>query len=103
VEAAGTTPLTVDALFQRVVARYGPDACGALFKTALDLSTFLRIYSHIFHIQANMVTLVPQRSFFPPPVPVSHNGNKVQPCVEIFFTHRIIIKFRPLHELFSNA
>jgi hypothetical protein len=77
--AAIGVPLTVEELFKRVVARYGEEACGSLFKTPLDLSTLLHIYSHIFHIQANVVTLVPQRSF--PSVTttvLSHNNNKVQ-------------------------
>jgi hypothetical protein len=83
--AAIGVPLTVEELFKRVVARYGEEACGSLFKTPLDLSTLLHIYSHIFHIQANVVTLVPQRSF--PSVTttvLSHNNNKVQFDMNLF-------------------
>jgi hypothetical protein len=73
VESSAGSALPVDELFRRVVTRFGEDTCGTLFKTPLDLSTFLRIYSHIFHIQAHMVTLVPQRSF--PSITASQNNN----------------------------
>jgi len=55
--------LNVDQLFNIAVRQFGEEACGNLFKTGQDLSTFLRIYSHIFHVQNHIVTLVPQKTF----------------------------------------
>lgn len=40
----------VDQLFNQAVAEFSEDSCRILFKTPQDLSTFLKIYSHIFQV-----------------------------------------------------
>jgi len=60
-----TGQINVEQLFNMAVNQYGEDNCGNLFKTPQDLVTFLKIYSHIFHVQNSSITLVPQRSFNP--------------------------------------
>lgn len=63
--------INVEQLFNLAIRQFGEECCGNLFKTSQDLSTFLRIYSHIFHVQNSIITLVPQRAF----VPVISNQN----------------------------
>jgi len=53
----------VDQLFNQGVAEFSEESCRILFKTPQDLSTFLKIYSHIFQVHKGMVTLVPQKAF----------------------------------------
>lgn len=63
-------PLLIDQLFQHVSARMLSNDWMSLFKTPQDLSTFLRMHSDAFHIQANLVSLVAPRPH-PPPTPVT--------------------------------
>ena len=58
-------PLHVDQLFELVTNHFNVDLWSTLFKTPQDLCTFLKIYSHLFHVQANMITIVPQKSYAP--------------------------------------
>ena len=64
-------PLLIDQLFQLVSSRMLSNDWMSLFKTPQDLSTFLRMHSDAFHIQANLVTLVAPRPHPPatPPTP----------------------------------
>ena len=55
----------IEQLFNLSVRQFGETASGSLFKTPSDLSTFLRIYSHIFQVQNSVITLVPHRPFVP--------------------------------------
>jgi len=55
----------IEQLFNLSVRQFGEAASGNLFKNPTDLSTFLRIYSHLFHVQNSVITLVPQRAFLP--------------------------------------
>jgi len=57
--------INVEQLFNLAVNQFGHESCGSLFKTPVDLVTFLKIYSHIFHVQNSSITLVPQRGFMP--------------------------------------
>ena len=58
-------PLHVDQLFELVTNHFNINLWSTLFKTPQDLSTFLKIYSHLFHVQANIVTLVPHKPYAP--------------------------------------
>ncbi|KAJ8892210.1 hypothetical protein PR048_004790 [Dryococelus australis] len=51
-------PMLVDQLFQFVVAQFPKDDWACIFKTSQDLTTFLKMYSDAFHVQANLVTLI---------------------------------------------
>ena len=51
-------PLHVDQLFELVSNHFNIDLWSTLFKTPQDLLTFLKIYSHLFHVQASIITLV---------------------------------------------
>jgi len=55
----------VEQLLNLAIRQFGEDTCATLYKTPQDLTTFLRIYSHIFHVQNSVITLVPQRAFIP--------------------------------------
>ena len=61
VDARG--PLHVDQLFELVSNHFNIDLWSTLFKTPQDLLTFLKIYSHLFHVQASIITLVPQKPY----------------------------------------
>lgn len=61
VEARG--PLHVDQLFELVSNHFNMELWSTLFKTPQDLLTFLKIYSHLFHVQASIITLVPQKAW----------------------------------------
>uniref|UniRef100_A0A1B6CQF4 3'-5' exonuclease domain-containing protein n=2 Tax=Clastoptera arizonana TaxID=38151 RepID=A0A1B6CQF4_9HEMI len=52
-------PLLVEQLFQHIVSCFSPEIWSGIFKTPQDLSTFLKMHSNSFHVQANLVTLVP--------------------------------------------
>lgn len=54
-------PISVESLFEVVTNQFNVELWSTLFKTPLDLTTFLKIYSHLFHVEAHIVTLVPQR------------------------------------------
>merc|ERR1711936_751531 len=56
-------PLHVDQLFELVSNHFNIDLWSTLFKTPQDLLTFLKIYSHLFHVQASIITLVPQKPY----------------------------------------
>jgi exonuclease 3'-5' domain-containing protein 1 len=52
-------PLLVDQLFHAVTSSCIPqDQWASMFKTPQDLSTFLKMHSDVFHVQANLVTLI---------------------------------------------
>ncbi|KAG8228933.1 hypothetical protein J437_LFUL007325 [Ladona fulva] len=56
----GQGPITLERLFRSVSSALPPDpTLQNVLKTPQDLSTFLRIHSDAFHLQANLVTLVP--------------------------------------------
>lgn len=56
----GGGPITLERLFRSVSSALPPDpTLQNVLKTPQDLSTFLRIHSDAFHLQANLVTLVP--------------------------------------------
>ena len=44
-------PLHVDQMFELVTNHFNINLWSTLFKTPQDLSTFLKIYSHLFHVQ----------------------------------------------------
>lgn len=56
-------PLHIDQLFELVTNHFNINLWSTLFKTPQDLCTFLKIYSHLFHVQANMITLVPHKPY----------------------------------------
>lgn len=73
-------PLHVDQLFELVTNQFNMELWATLFKTPQDLLTFLKIYSHLFHVQASMITLVPAKQYSPVPAPATlaqprHNQN----------------------------
>jgi len=76
-------PLHVDQLFELVSNHFNVDLWSTLFKTPQDLLTFLKIYSHLFHVQASLITLVPQKAYTnqtsirPPTNPPPINQNLV--------------------------
>ncbi|XP_054740196.1 uncharacterized protein LOC129245821 [Anastrepha obliqua] len=51
-------PILVDRLFHLLTARFPQEQWLRMFKTPNDLSTFLKLFSDCFHIQANLVTLL---------------------------------------------
>lgn len=51
-------PILVEQLFQMVSTRFPQEQWLRLFKTPSDLTTFLKMFSDCFHIQANLVTLL---------------------------------------------
>lgn len=51
-------PILVDQLFHLVTAKFPQEQWFSMFKTPNDLSTFLKLFSNCFHIQANLVTLL---------------------------------------------
>ncbi|XP_037951936.1 egalitarian protein homolog, partial [Teleopsis dalmanni] len=51
-------PILVDSLYQLVTTKFPHEQCLRMFKTPGDLTTFLRLFSDCFHIQANLVTLL---------------------------------------------
>ncbi|XP_017472530.1 PREDICTED: uncharacterized protein LOC108363624 [Rhagoletis zephyria] len=51
-------PILVDQLFHLLTARFPQEQWLRMFKTPNDLSTFLKLFSDCFHIQANLVTLL---------------------------------------------
>jgi len=57
--------LHVDQLFEHVTNHFNVDLWTTMFKTPQDLCTFLKIYAHLFHVHANIVSLVPQKSYAP--------------------------------------
>ena len=59
-------PLHIDQLFEFVTNHFNINLWSTLFKTPQDLCTFLKIYSHLFTVQANMITLVPHKPYSQP-------------------------------------
>ncbi|KAH8321421.1 hypothetical protein KR074_004371 [Drosophila pseudoananassae] len=51
-------PLLVDQLFHLLTTNFPQDQWLRMFKTPCDLSSFLKLFSDCFHIQANLVTLL---------------------------------------------
>ncbi|KMY96103.1 uncharacterized protein LOC6735926 [Drosophila simulans] len=51
-------PLLVDQLFHLLTTNFPQDQWLRMFKTPGDLSSFLKLFSDCFHIQANLVTLL---------------------------------------------
>ncbi|KAL9918726.1 egl_like_exo domain-containing protein [Glossina fuscipes fuscipes] len=51
-------PILVDQLFHLVTTKFPQEQWLRMFKTPSDLTTFLRLFSDCFHIQANLVTLL---------------------------------------------
>lgn len=51
-------PILVDQLFHLVTAKFPQEQWLKMFKTPSDLTTFLRLFSDCFNIQANLVTLL---------------------------------------------
>lgn len=51
-------PTLVDQLFHLVTTNFPQDQWYRIFKTPNDLTTFLKLFSDCFHIQANLVTLL---------------------------------------------
>ncbi|XP_017839229.1 uncharacterized protein LOC108597276 [Drosophila busckii] len=51
-------PLLVDQLFHLLTLNFPQDQWLRMFKTPGDLSSFLKLFSDCFHIQANLVTLL---------------------------------------------
>lgn len=51
-------PILVDQLFHMVTSKFPQDQWYRMFKTPGDLTTFLKLFSDCFHIQANLVTLL---------------------------------------------
>lgn len=51
-------PIMVDQLFHLVTTKFPQEQWLRMFKTPGDLTTFLRLFSDCFHIQANLVTLL---------------------------------------------
>lgn len=51
-------PILVDQLFHLVTTQFPQEQWFKMFKTPGDLTTFLRLFSDCFHIQANLVTLL---------------------------------------------
>lgn len=51
-------PLLVDQLFHHVGTFFPEEFWSPLFKTSQDLLTFLKMHSHLFHVQSNLVTNV---------------------------------------------
>ena len=75
-------PLHIDQLFELVTNHFNINLWSTLFKTPQDLCTFLKIYSHLFHVQANMITLVPHKPYAQSQLVSSytkHNQNQQQP------------------------
>lgn len=74
-------PLLVDQLYQNVTSNFPEEAWSCIFKTPQDLATFLKMYSDLFHVQSNLVTLVnPSKKPFENNVPKS--PVKVQKCIQ---------------------
>lgn len=51
-------PLLVEQMFHSVTSNFPEETWKSLFQTPQDLATFLKMHSDVFHIQANLVTLV---------------------------------------------
>lgn len=51
-------PILVDQLFHLVTSKFSQDQWSHMFKTSQDLTTFLKMFSDAFHVQANLVTLI---------------------------------------------
>lgn len=51
-------PILVDQLFHMVTAKFPQQQWFSMFKTSIDLCTFLKLFSDCFHIQSNLVTLL---------------------------------------------
>ncbi|XP_055921597.1 uncharacterized protein LOC129952797 [Eupeodes corollae] len=51
-------PILVDQLFHLVTSKFPQEQWLKMFKTPSDLTTFLRLFSDCFNIQANLVTLL---------------------------------------------
>ena len=66
-------PLHIDQLFELVTNHFNINLWATLFKTPQDLCTFLKIYSHLFHVQANMITLVPHKPYSQPMLVTGYN------------------------------
>ena len=73
-------PLHVDQLFELVTNHFNINLWSTLFKTPQDLSTFLKIYSHLFHVQANIVTLVPHKPYAPTAAPTTTTAARSNNC-----------------------
>jgi len=72
-------PLHVDQLFDMVTNHFNINLWSTIFKTPQDLSTFLKIYSHLFHVQANMITLVPTKPYTPATPTPAYNKPPTNP------------------------
>ncbi|XP_054290269.1 egalitarian protein homolog [Macrosteles quadrilineatus] len=51
-------PMLVDQLFHHVVSFFPQDLWFGIFKTSQDLSTFLKMHSNMFTVQANLVNII---------------------------------------------
>lgn len=66
-------PLLVDQLFQCINNQFPVDMWFSVCKTAADLSTFLKMYSDVFEIKSNLVSLSQNLADKPPCVkPIAH-------------------------------
>ncbi|XP_059471090.1 egalitarian protein homolog [Neocloeon triangulifer] len=73
----GKGPMLVDQLFHSVCTRFAQEMWSCMFKTPQDLSTFLKMHGHTFHVQSSLVTLVqrPSSNAKPP-----HNPKEMDQC-----------------------
>ena len=66
-------PLHVDQMFELVTNHFNINLWSTLFKTPQDLSTFLKIYSHLFHVQVKSLPLISPK--YPENIPFLLNFN----------------------------
>jgi len=66
-------PILVDQLFHHVVSFFAQDVWSGIFKTPQDLSTFLKMHSNMFSVQANLVNIIQT----PSKVPEINTINKI--------------------------
>jgi len=51
-------PLLVEQMFHAVSSNFPEGTWSSMFKTPQDLATFIKMYSDVFHVQANLITLL---------------------------------------------
>ena len=73
-------PILVDQLFHLVTSNFSQEYWYRIFKTANDLTTFLKLFSDCFHIQSNLVTLLQKPKI---------NENHVQHAQKVLYKNNV--------------
>lgn len=87
-------PILVDSLYHLVTTNFPQELWFRIFKTPNDLTTFLKLFSDCFHVQANLVTLLQKPKI---------NENHIQHAQKILYKNTLNQSISPSTPNVSSA